>query len=442
MNDKHLKQVFEQIGKQAFPDNPEPWTAVHAQLTKKNSLVNNNRIISKQLIKPKTFGFVLGIGLILTILITALFITPDKQVLADMMMHLFKTAVATQFPTLTNEELATPTFAPTEIVTLVPVSVMAEMDTPKPIPTNDYSEEIKACGIDPTSYTCKIARAEKRAGFTPKQFPADPKGFIFYDVNTKPDEIYIWYLIIGGGGELYLDQGIGDTFPSFKSGVPDDAIEEVMVGKYPGEFVAGDWVEEAATKKVVWNGCCRSRLRWMGENRWFELEVAATMSPYSNRDAIIELANQLVDHPTPSTGPRPDYLINLNEAAQIAEFHILSPSILPEGYKFDHASYDKDLSHLRLNFMPPNGMGMTDVMIDETPIDKVYLDSGMNGEEIKGENVDINGNIGIYFSDSRYNHAVTWKSGSIKITLSVYSSEGFNSGFTKDQVLEIARSIK
>jgi hypothetical protein len=42
-----------------------------------------------------------------------------------------------------------------------------------------------------------------------------------------------------------------------------------------------------------------------------------------------------------------------------------------------------------------------------------------------------------------YNHAFRWEENGMRITISFYASEtAFGGGFTKDQVLEIARSLQ
>jgi hypothetical protein len=282
-------------------------------------------------------------------------------------------------------------------------------------------------------------------GFTLKQFSTDPKGFFFNDVlESSPGVISLDYVVIGGGGYLDFSQGIRNEFPVFHGEIPENAIEEVMVGKNRGEYANGVWVTDAANKKYTFNSCCRSRLRWMDGNHWYEIDKQAALpqTDYMTKEVMIQMALHLVDHPDSVKGPRADYLTSLDKASQLVEFKILSPAILPEGFNFDFASYDKDHSHLRIKYDPNREAGFTAMLIDETPLNKVFLDPADNGEEIKGEKVDVNGGPGIYFSDGKYNHVLTWQSTNLKITLSIYSSEGYGGGFTKDQILAIGRSMK
>lgn len=284
------------------------------------------------------------------------------------------------------------------------------------------------------------------AGFDAKEFPADPRGFHIQAVaQAKPGEIWLEYDVIGGGGYLYLSQGIGNEFSPFTGAVLESAIETVQVGDHVGEYVAGDYFYGGVLTETTWLPCCRFQLRWTDGEHWYELDKqsAMTQTDYMTRDVMIQMAMQLVDQPAPAKGPRADYLTSLAEATQLAEFTILAPTLLPDKFAFEYANYDKDLSQLRLIYTPPDGQGIASVLIFETPINKVSLAPGDNGGEIKGEAVDVNGNPGVYFSDNPYSHVLTWQAGGIKITLWVYSSEIWYGGsFTKDQILEIGRSVK
>ena len=62
---------------------------------------------------------------------------------------------------------------------------------------------------------------------------------------------------------------------------------------------------------------------------------------------------------------------------------------------------------------------------------------------VEGTSVDINGNQGFYRSYGPFNHGVNWEMNGLRINVSIYASEtGFGGGFSKDQVLEIARSLQ
>ncbi len=384
-------------------------------------------------------------ALALVLAMALLFALPEGRALADAIRHLFRITSQEQLPKPSGEEIAAPTNVPTFMVTLAPAAAAASTPTPYPLPTSASVTMPDVCVPDLYAYACRIFWAEQSAGWDAKELPADPAGFVFKDVLiANPGEILLEYDMIGGGGYLMFSQGPGDHFPSFTGMAPESAIEEVQVGPFQGEYVVGDYAI-GSQSNAYWQSCCRLRLRWLESDRWFELdkEASAPQVAYMTRDTMIQMALGLVDRPAPAQRLNPDYLASPDQAAQVAGFAVATPAVLPEGFVFKYASFNKDLSQLRLNYGPPGDAGVASILIVETPLDKVPLSPGDNGEALKGETVDINGSSAIYFSDSAYNHALTWQAAGLKITLWVSSSEtGYGGGFIRAQVLGIARSLK
>ena len=449
MNDKRLKLILEQLGQQGFPDETDGWEMIQRRLTRPQGMAKSvHKPGGKVLRQTNSLRLVVGIGLALIIIFSIFVVIPNKQALADAWKHLFQPAAAGQIPTPSNKELATPTFPPTFAVTLAPANIVKVSPTLRATQLSTPQSSLDACGINSYMWdsTCWIAFAEKKAGFTAKQLPSNLQGFVFSEIaQAIPGSIMMRYVAIDGNGDLIFTQWNGNGFPTFRGAAPESAIEEVQVGDYQGEFVAGAWATQSSDPKVYWNSCCRYTLRWMEGERSFELELNADPSPYSSRAAIIQLATQLVDHPMPAAGPRADYLTSLAEASQLAEFAISSPGLLPEDFIFRYGSYNKDLSQLRLRYAPPGveGLASAGISIVETPLDKVSLTPEENGENLKGDNVDINRNAAIFSSNNnQLTNIVTWEAGELRITLTVWSSSGYGGTFTKDQILEIARSMK
>ncbi|OGN75730.1 MAG: hypothetical protein A2X25_02900 [Chloroflexi bacterium GWB2_49_20] len=451
MKSRRIRLIFDQLGKQAFPDDTDPWTSIQTRLATEQAMMKPGQVSdqpprSQVLSRP----LVPRIAFALLIIISIFMLSPGRQALAETLRHLFWPTSKEQFPPLTSQQLATPTFAPTFAATLASAQNPKPTETLVPVPTNLSPDLISACGIDPYGYACKIARAEKQAGFDAKEFPADPEGFVFRAVEKAiSGEVWIRYNVIGGGGYLYWSQGIGE-FPEFTGAAPESAIEEVQVGENRGEYVAGIYGSgNVLPAEYTWSSCCRQRLRWTDGERWYELDKQAALpqTDYMTREAMIQMATQMVDQPSPTQSLRADYLTSLTEASQLTEFEILAPSILPDGFRFDYASYDKDLSQLRLTYTPGGTQGSepgaASILIIETPLDKLSLAPGVIGEELKGETVNINGYPGTYFSDNPYDHWLTWRTSSLKITLMVYSTkELYGGSFTKEQILEMGKSMK
>jgi len=221
--------------------------------------------------------------------------------------------------------MAAPTFPPTFAAQLAPVDENEATQTVQPLPTGTPEHNLSVCETDPYGYVCKVAWAEKQAGFDASEFPTDPKGFAFRSVNkTEPGEISIEYGVIGGGGYLYLSQGVGSKFPVFTGEAPEDAIEPVMVGENYGEYVYGHWAIGGIYKEYTWLECCMARLRWVDGNRWFEIYKQAAMpqTDYMTREVMIDMALNLVDQPDPKGNLRLEYL-SLEEASQLVDFKIM-----------------------------------------------------------------------------------------------------------------------
>jgi hypothetical protein len=86
--------------------------------------------------------------------------------------------------------------------------------------------------------------------------------------------------------------------------------------------------------------------------------------------------------------------------------------------------------------------GDADILIIETPLDKVFLAPSDNGENLNGEKVEINGYPAIYSPGGLMNHAITWQTNQLKITIGVVSSQAYGATFTREQILKIAESLK
>lgn len=435
MNDKRLRQILNQLGSQVFPDSADPWTPIQNRLAREQG----SQPIRKKISHPLwTRHLALGIGLTLLLFTAMLFISPEGQVLADAFKHLFRVAAAEQFPTPSAGELATPTPEPTFAVTLIPAKSTQAAPLLPPAPTGKPQSSLDPCGVNVWGYACKIDHAEKVAGFDAKEFPSAPREFVFAEVSdANPGMIMLRYDLIGRGGYLYFTQGIGAQ--GFLSNPAQaSAIEPVMVGQNPGEYVMGDWFIGGQNTTYTWLPCCRARLRWTEGDRWYELDKEASMPQvdYMTRDVMIQMALSLVYHPDPIQPPRADYLTSLDEAAPFAGFTILAPTVLPQGFTFWYASYDKDLSQLKLNYSTSNReqQGVTMVIV-ETPLDKVSLNPGIKDwKKFEGEKVDVNGYPAIYFGDAS-GGGLNWDTADLHITLSADIG-------TREQMLEIGRSMK
>ncbi len=381
-----------------------------------------------------------AVALSLLALIAIFTLTPQSDLLADAMRNLFNPITSEQLPKPSTEDLATPTVAPSFAVELAPAVEPVTANAP----TN---ATLHPCEQNMLGYGCKVAKAEARAGFDAQEFSRDLPALAFQDVAVdSAGTVSIEYIVIGGGGYLYLNQGLGDEFPPYSGNVPESAIQSVWVDEHRGEYVEGMWAAGGDDLEYTWNECCAARLRWMDEERWYEINKLSAMpqTDYLTREVLIELAASLVNQPESDGTPRLEYL-NLEDAADLVDFTLSRPSILPEEFFFGHADYDPESGRLRLNYYPGGDAilpGSAHLSIVEIPLEKFATNS--QGEEllVNGEEVDINGFSGQYTSSDAGNHWLTWRTEELEITLAIISSEHYGGDFTKSQVLEIARGIK
>lgn len=443
MNERRLKLVLHHIGCQTFPDTIDPWAPVKEKLIKEKHLEEQGDLLMlHRPVRTRQIGFTAGISLIVLLILAFLLFTPSGKAFAQAVFHLFHPTGSEQLPSPSSAEMATPTYVPTFNVTLTAIEPTKVL----PMATDPNMSAVAACASDPYGYACKIAWAEKIAGFDAKEFPSAPEGFFFKEVSqVEPGVIWLEYDVIGGGGYLFFSQGLGSDFPAFTGAVEESAIEEVRVGPYLGEYVYGDYVIGGQYTKYTWLACCRTRLRWTEGDRWYEIDKEAAMpqTDYMTKEVMIQMAEQLVFKPEIVKTPILDHLASLSEVAGVVPFKILAPTLLPPEFDFFYASYDPEITEVKLFYAIPGREGEASITINEIPLEN-YTPLPADVEEMKGAGiVSIHGNQGKYLSQSAYSHLLTWQADGKNITLLVYSNEILYGGsFTKDQILEIANSMR
>jgi len=445
MNKENGKLNFEEIVQNSYnvpPISGEFYGKLYAEVM---SHAGNMQTVRKNSITRLRFAF--GLTILLALVFLFMVLTPQGKAFAESIKHLFVTTDITEIPIDDPNIIASPTFVPTFEVTLIPA-------TESGVKENFISPEIASlsssdpvCEEDPKGYSCQIAKAERKVGFDLKELPADPYTFKFSELYiTQSDEVWINYERIGGGSYLLLYQAIGDMSSMYGS-VPEDSIQEVKVGEYFGEYVIGNYFSDSSSSSYKWGYHGTYRLRWTEGERKFELRhdgcVDLRYEFCTSPEQLIRIAEALVYQPEPRSELRADYLKSPEEAALISGFTILTPTILPEGFVFDHGTYDTELKQIRLSYTPTSYVpGTAELLIVIRPLLEISANPGENWST-EGESVVINGNQGFYSSDGLYNHAVSWEEYGMQFNVSIYTSEiVFGGGFTKDQVLEIARSLQ
>lgn len=448
-----MKLILETIANQIAPEEKiNLWPSIenkllmdHAYENKELSIRDKSyRINHKSLLRQR---LVLTIILMTLVSVVIFFTSPQGKAIAESIKHLFVTTDVTEIPIDDPDTVASPTFVPTFEVTLIPATESGVKENFISPGIASLSSTDPACEEDPNGYTCQIAKAERKVGFDLKELPADPYTFKFSELYiTQSDEVWINYERVGGGSYLYLYQAIGDMASMYGS-VPEDSIQEVKVGEYFGEYVIGNYFADSNSSSYEWGYHGTYRLRWTEGERNFELRhdgcVDLRYEFCTSPEQLIRIAEALVYLPEPRSELRADYLNSPEEATLLSGYTVLSPTILPEGFVFDHGTYDTELKQIRLSYSPTSyDPGTAELLIVIRPLLEISANPGENWS-VEGESVDINGNQGFYSSGGPYNHAISWEENGMRITISIYASKiAFGGGYTKDQVLEIARSLQ
>lgn len=354
MNEHLLTHILNQLAKEGVPDNLDLRPGIYLRLeTSKTQPYKGVFSMKSHFAHPRRAAVM--ITLFFLLLAFGFLLTPQGQAWAQKLFQFF-TPAENEFIPIPPEEVraipATRTPVPTFFVTVEEVKVL----TPTPTNTPDPSCASQEAQL---SYFCQIQAAEALAGFDAMELPFDPKGMKFSSATFNPErsEIVIEFVVISGGGYLFLSQGIGD-YPVFGEWdqVPAEAIEQGTVdGKY-AETVLGTFITYVGATSAEWAPGGDLRLRWRDDDRWFSLEKLGDPYPieWIGKTEIINLAESLVDaRPTNLLPPTDfEYLKSVEEAEELAGFDVPVPTFLPEGFEFKRAIWADNI--VRLLFGPKN----------------------------------------------------------------------------------------
>lgn len=279
----------------------------------------------------------LAVAVVVLLAITMFAVTPQGRAFAQKMFQFFAVTDEKSFPIPTDQVFdvpETPTPPPTRILPLDPV----QMPLPTSTTTPDTTCSTPASHI---GHFCQVQAAESQAGFDAREFPYDPKGLKFSTAGFIPEtgELRMEFVVITGGGYLYLRQGIADfpvrTDPWSKA--PSDAVEQVSVNGQDAEIVSGTFVVYPGATSAVWEPGGQLRLAWREGNRWFALEKMGDPYPieWITKEELVKLAESLVnERPVDAVLPLdPEYLTTVEQAETLAGFHVPTPTLLPAGYE-------------------------------------------------------------------------------------------------------------
>jgi len=437
MEEKLLSETIQKLAEDLLTGEINLWPEVQKQ-------IDDQMVLKKGFShKTKQLRLAIGFSVALMLVILIFTFTPVRETFAQVIQNFFNIKEIEQVATYPAEKFKTPTIAPTFAATISAIEPTAA-SVVLPDPTQDPA--LASCYEDLIGSACKIAQAEKRAGFDAKQFPNDPEGLRLASVESHTNQIIMEYQYINHGNYLFLKQGIAEEFPGL-GGVPKDAIEDVLIGNYPGGFAAGMYVNVGDPPIVQWLETDRYRLRWMEGNHWFEIDSITGMPPepgtYGDKDYLIGMAMSLVFQ-TEQQDLRPEFITNIQDAALIAGFIPHEPRVLPEGFQFDHAEYDEELNTLSLKYTAGGeNWQYGAVTLMQTKLETMALNPARFQYDLEWEEVSINGYSGRYYSMDDFHHLANWTTNEATYFLEIWLNRwNYGATLTKYQVLEIANSVR
>lgn len=322
------------------------------------------RVGGRQQIVIKNFRLKITVAIVAVAALTALLVTPQGRAFAQRIFLFFTVTEEKSFPIPTEQIYSVPpteTPVPSYILPLQPVEATTEpTKSPELLDQSCTSPESKS------GYFCQIRAVEARAGFDAKELPHDPKGMKFSKAafNADLEAIEMEFVVITGGGYLYLSQGVGD-FPSESKSkwgeVPAEGVKQVTVNGQYAELASGTFIVYPNATEAVWEPGGLLRLHWREEDRWFSLEKMGDPYPieWISESEIVELAESMVDERPLDQIPTvdPEYLTSVEAAEKLAGFDVPTPTLLPEGYELKRVVWADNV--VRLLYGPKNSTDNT-----------------------------------------------------------------------------------
>lgn len=364
MDEKRIQSALEDALEEKIPSaNVHLWPRVKAGFAAGNTY-QRKKMNTQQ--RRTTFA-----ALAMIFLLALVLITPQGRALAQRMFQFFTVNDQKSFPLPTDQAFfpAPPTSTPPAAHLLVLEAARPGQAAPTAAPDAGCTSP-EAQG----SYTCQVKAVEDQAGFNAREFLYDPKGMKFSTASYVPatGEIDMEFVVITGGGYLYLRQGISD-FPEQTSTwgtVPSDAVEEVTVNGQYAEIASGTYIVYPNATSAVWEpGPLKRSLAWRDGSRWFVLEKMGDPYPieWITKDELIKLAEGLVDERPAGTVPPldPEYLTTVEQAEALAGFDIPTPALLPAGFELKRVVWTDHTARL---IYGPSGTTDSELFVFVSPI--------------------------------------------------------------------------
>ena len=416
MEDKRIQSILQDALEEEIPSSEiKLWPAIRASLVagKNMSVQQGEKMNGTQ---PRHLQRVALTILMMAVLASLAFITPQGRALAQDILQFFRRAESNTFPLSASQipsdeiDASTPTAAP-----------------PAPL--------------------ISVSDAELQAGFDAAELASIPQGFNYLGTRVYGNAIQLEYEAQGGGGNLFITQSKEGFLQSDWDKVPADAITSVTIGGSDAEFAQGTFVVYPGETSATWNADAPVlRLRWVKDGIWYEIAKFGDVEriEYLDRERMIALAESLTNNPFP---------LEVGEVEPQITFDILEPVHLPEGMTFLGASYDPVSRMVSLSY----GYSEMDrsILISQQPVNTtescelcVLVGASAEVERVQTRGTDGEYVIGVWKADDAgnwiwenepYLQRIRWQENNMAYEILYMGSP---EQVTKEDLLVIAESMK
>lgn len=427
MSEKQVRHIFRSLADEKAPaESIDLWAAIKSRMPDDEGAFRRNSRSRLRLVGA-TLALVLLAGVVFLL-------TPQGQAWAQDAFQFFNKTESDRM-----------SFDAYEATQTGSTSSLTPEGTAEPTPTQEYT----------LNNRMSMDEVQIAAGFIPYQPTWLPEGYAFagalFDEETKVVTLIYEYLE-NGNNSFILRQGsyasLVEYDISFIVGSSAD-IQEVWVNGEYGEYVEGTWAGDV--EDTVWeNDTYRKRMIWKEGGRAFEIMYIG-FPHYLLKDDMVAVAESLSANLPESY--LDDYL-TLEEIQARVDFPILQPTLLPDGFEFDHALYDQDNNVVTLMYEyggnvnnaiglkiePISDLGTCYLcrLVGSSALIHEVTINGVKGEYVEGVWTLEDGEV-IWksYSEHRLMKTLIWQADGMIFNLSY-----FGDSLLKDDLVVIAESIQ
>ena len=427
MSEKQVRHIFRSLADEKAPaESIDLWAAIKSRMPDDEGAFRRNSRSRLRLVGA-TLALVLLAGVVFLL-------TPQGQAWAQDAFQFFNKTESDRM-----------SFDAYEATQTGSTSSLTPEGTAEPTPTQEYT----------LNNRMSMDEVQIAAGFIPYQPTWLPEGYAFagalFDEETKVVTLIYEYLE-NGNNSFILRQGsyasLVEYDISFIVGSSAD-IQEVWVNGEYGEYVEGTWAGDV--EDTVWeNDTYRKRMIWKEGGRAFEIMYIG-FPHYLLKDVMVAVAESLSANLPESY--LDDYL-TLEEIQARVDFPILQPTLLPDGFEFDHALYDQDNNVVTLMYEyggnvnnaiglkiePISDLGTCYLcrLVGSSALIHEVTINGVKGEYVEGVWTLEDGEV-IWksYSEHRLMKTLIWQADGMIFNLSY-----FGDSLLKDDLVVIAESIQ